>query len=200
MSSAFDIVQKQLGFTVPDAYRRMYDAGILGDDPDRSLTLSDTEWFDPESMVKYKADRFRPIGLIPFAMTGTGDVWAWALRWAEGDRVPVVRKGHDTNDMEGLAPDFPGCVYRLLLEEMYDTMLPQIRECPPNEIEPIHRQNVQRVSAYLPSPWVATLNDLAARPVRETRKSVGVMDQAELLGILQRDLAFPYLNQTVVVE
>lgn len=204
MSEAFEIVREKLGFTVPDSYRRMYASGLLGEDPERSLTLSDTEWLDPESVVKYDAERLRRIQLIPFAMTGRGDVWAWSLSWAapqpDPDQVPVAYKMHDTNDMEGHSPHFIGCVYRLLLDEMYDTMLPQIRAITPEAVGEIHRRNARLAAPHLPAAWSATLDELSARPVRDTRKSVGVMDRAELLRILQRDLPFSHLNQSVVVE
>ena len=102
--------------------------------------------------------------------------------------------------MEGYAPGFAGCIYRLLLEELHASAAADRLKIPPQEVSTIYRQNAERVAPYLPPAWVATLQELSARPVREAFMAVGVIDHKELQRIIQRDLSFAHLNESVVVE
>lgn len=78
------------------------------------IWFDDMEWLSHDQIINYEYDADRSRTVVPFAVTGGGDIWGWYLD--DKERMPVVLCCHD--DVEGhfYAPFFEAALFRHILE------------------------------------------------------------------------------------
>ncbi len=74
----------------------------------------DMEWLSHDKIINYNYEDYQSRAVVPFAMTGGGDIWGWYLDCQNS--MPIVLCPH--NDDEGIfyANCFEAAVFRHILE------------------------------------------------------------------------------------
>lgn len=98
-------------------YIEMKNYGYFGNPDNTSqqnyVWLYDMEWFSYEKIINYNYD-CESRSIVPFAFTGSGDLWAWHLDYSP--YIPVVFCPHDDNEGYFYAPSFEGALFRQILD------------------------------------------------------------------------------------
>lgn len=180
-------------------YLRMYEAGLLDYSKpnyrERYLELSDTEWWPLDEIEQYEPPDYHISGLFPFAMNGLGDRWSWYAGWSVQGAMAVVFSPRGEDVAMGYAPDFSGCVYRLLLEEMSESLLVSYGKCTEEALGSVLRRYADDVSPFLPAPWAETLQTLSRREIQPAGDNVYcLLSREDANAIIRRDLAFDGLD------
>lgn len=179
---------------LPEAYTRLFDAGLLDYRKKRScIVLDHAEWLTPQDIASVDWPPHVVPGLVPFAQTGSGDHWCWYVPWSGDNEIPVVFSPHDMNRASGFAPNFEGCVYRLVLEQFARSSL--LGERSAARLSKTFKRYAAQLQPFLPRRWGATLSTLAARPVRQAGDAFCLMEEDELRAIISRDLTFARMGK-----
>ncbi len=188
----YEQVEQKYGLVLPEAYRSMCAAGWFDVKSDNYFWLYDAEWVPLTEILNYQPEEYHKPGFVPFASEGDGSHWCW---WPSAHPETVVLCPRDCGEGEFYAPSFTGFLYRRLLD--YASYVPLEEE---QEARQYLRDWSARLSTYLPILWKDTLKTLASGEL--TRWSYngrdagwGFMTHEQKQEIVQRDLAFPLLDQ-----
>ncbi|MEH7353853.1 hypothetical protein V7150_09765 [Neobacillus drentensis] len=110
-------------FQFPEIFLEMNEQGWLDSrnfinfknfESQKYLWLYDMEWLTCEKILHYQYEEYESRSIVPFAITGGGDKWAWYLEFKQ--KLPVVYCPHD--DDEGLfyAENIEAAIFRQILE------------------------------------------------------------------------------------
>jgi len=189
----YEQVEQKYGLVLPEAYRSMSEAGWFDAKSDSYFWLFEAEWMPLTEILKFQPEEYHKPGFVPFASTAGGDHWCW---WPSTDPDAVVYCPHDFELGEYDSSSFVGFVYRRLLG--YALYLPLEYE---QEIRQNLHDSATRLSNYFPATWRDTLEVLAsARSVQRfapngREDGFGLMSEKQYQATIQRDLAFPRLDQ-----
>ena len=175
----------------------MYAAGWMDVRGDNYFWLNEAEWMSLEEILNHEPAEYHKPGYVPFAFTGGGDNWYW---WPFVHPGTVVFCPHDFELGDYYAPSFIGFIYRSLIGFCATGFDPEDDPEEAEENRQILKDSVTRLSGYLPSIWQQTLEALTTAPpvqrVYNGRPSgVGLLTNEQEQVIIQRDLAFPQLDQ-----
>ena len=179
---------------LPAAYMDMFKAGLLDHrKKSKCLLLDEVEWLTPKDIAGVDWPPHVVPGLVPFAATGSGDHWCWYLPWNKAGNLPVVFSPHDLNTATGFAPNFEGCIYRLVLEQFARSTL--LGESSTTRLSKRFMRYAEMLAPFIPRTWARTLGMLAARPIKEDDEVLSVVGEEELKKLVRRDLKFPKLDK-----
>jgi hypothetical protein len=184
---------------LPKTYRRMQEDGVLDWTTPRGIQFSPVQWLSQEKILQYAVEETTPV-LLPFASTPGNDFWCWYRGWEINGAMPVVFASHYTDDVMGYAPDFAGCLYRMLLEEMTASRLVGEMVATPKELPDLFQRYTENIAPYLPREWGYMLQSLniSHRPVIHAGENMyGILYPEETERIIAHDLSFSGLNQEV---
>jgi hypothetical protein len=214
-------IERKAGFRIPELYRRMLADGALDYPPgamfgelrrglyEQQPALScalDVEWLPLEAIVGWEPpDFWLPEKLlVPFAVTGAGDHYAWYPAWADGADVPIVLAWHDDNRCDVLAPNLEGFMYRQTLSAMtFEPASPSPSGGAHEERRRGLRKDLDTLRPYLPAKWMQDLELLYATEPRIWKKQFRLTESVYLARLnehefeerVARELRFPHLNE-----
>ncbi len=189
-------IEKRYGLRLPPVYLEMRAQGWLEyapPDHPNLLWLHDAEWMSLQEIVYYQPAEYHKLGYVPFATTAGGDHWCW---WPSEHPDAVVLCPHDYELGDFYAPSFAGFIYRQLLDYAR-----YVRAEDEQEVRQYLRTAASRLSEYLPGSWIETLTTTASAPRVEYflpnggEAGPGLVTEEQYQAIIQRDLAFPQLDQ-----
>ena len=197
LEDQFQQVEQKYGLILPDAYRSMYAAGWMDVKGDNYFWLNDARWMSLERILNHEPEEYHRPGFVPFARTVGGDEWCW---WPSTHPGTIVLCPHDCYDGQVYAPSFIGFVYRRLLDFcIYDFNAAEDPE-EAEENRKILTDSVTRLFIYLPGVWLETMKTLTTAAavswtVNGREVGGGLLTGEQKQAIVQRDLAFPMLDQ-----
>jgi hypothetical protein len=192
-------IRKQHDFEVPTAYRQMYEKGFLDSSGEHALEFSDLEWLPPETIAAYRPPPYRAADFLPFAETGRGDTWSWAMRGPFAGAI--VFCPHDSSVGEVHAKEFTGHIYRLMLEELSCCWLGGRFGLLPDEVHNLLRQQAVALEPFLPSAWSAELARILAQSPRTMADGeLAFIACKEADAIILRDLGLSELNESIRIS
>jgi hypothetical protein len=174
---ALSAIEREHGFKLPQPYRAFAERGYLTHQGDVYLWVNEAEWIPPEEVITYEwMGRPKP-GLVPFAFTGGGDVWAWQTQRIMSSGEPAIAFcPHDSYEGHWHAPTFIGWLYRTGLE--YATVI--------WDEETETRKNLATwshlVRVFGDSAWATDLDEISRRPLLKYR-----VGRRETEGLLHPD-------------
>lgn len=167
-------IERQWKFKLPPTYCAFAERGYLNFSGDAYLWVNDAEWIPPSEILNYEWSGTQKLGLVPFAFTGGGDVWAWQTQRILSTNEPAIAFC-PRDDYQGHwhAPSFIGWLYRIGLE--YASL--------GWDEEPETRNNLTSwsrvVREFGDATWAADLEEISRRPLQKYR--VGRYDADGLL-------------------
>jgi hypothetical protein len=121
MEELFTQIEKRYAFTLPQAFREFWKRGFctitgrsLGP---HYLLLMDMEWMPLEEIADFEFQSYHRPGFVPFATSGSGDLWCWQPAFTDERGTRVLSCPHDCYDADVYAPDFVSAVFRHLVDQ-----------------------------------------------------------------------------------
>jgi hypothetical protein len=74
----------------------------------------DMEWLSHDRIIHYEYENYQSKSVVPFALTGGGDIWGWHIDLKEF--MPIVLCLHDDNEGIFYAPSFEAALFRHILD------------------------------------------------------------------------------------
>lgn len=189
----YEQIEQKYSLVLPEAYRSMCAAGWCDVKSDNYFWLPDAEWMSLTEILNHEPEEYHKPEYVPFAVTAGGDYWCW---WPSAHPGTIVFCPHDCYDGEYFSPSFTGFIYRKLLEYALS-----VRSEEEQEVRQNLRDSAARLSTYLPANWRDTLETLASAPLvrlfapNGREAGLGLLSYEQYQAIVQRDLAFPLLDQ-----
>ena len=110
-------IERERGFKLPQPYQAFAVRGYLTHPDEAYLWVNEAEWIPPGEILTYDWMFTPKAGLVPFAFTGGGDVWAWQTERVTSSGEPAIAFcPHDCYEGHWHAPTFIGWLYRTGLE------------------------------------------------------------------------------------
>lgn len=140
------------------------------------------------------------IRLVPFAMNGAGDWYAFYLNSEVKDSIPIVHAPHDYNQAQYLAKDMSDFMFRQMLEYVAEIDDEHLKD------EPLLRRNVHSMlvshTPYITPEQVAILKKVYDRPITKHMYNLtgrayaaqGMLGEEELQKILNTQIEFELLD------
>ncbi len=190
-------IEQKYDFLLPEAYSSMQARGWFDVKSDDYFWLLEAEWMPLTEMQSYEPEEYQKPGFVPFASEADGSHWCW---WPSAYPESVVLCPRDCYDGEFYAPSFEGFLYRRLLDFCGTGFDMENGAEEAEENRDILKTSVARLSDYLPNAWQKTLESLTtASPVQRVYNGrpagVGLLTYEQQQATVQRDLAFPLLDQ-----
>ena len=181
-------------FNLPPSYLAMRQAGCFDPQQDQHLQFTDLEWLSLSAIADFVFDKHLIDGLIPFAQTLDGHLWAWYPAIDERHQEAVVFCPDEDEVAVLYAPNFETALYRMFIDELSNTFLVERSN---------HKQAHQQlqhyaaiVHAYLKPSWAARLHSLCERELQQTQTNFyGVISEDELQLILEEDIVYDRLDE-----
>lgn len=99
---------------IPDLYKRMNELGYLNYSNKQSIWMSEMEWMPYEEVMNYEYEEDMTREVLPFAFTGSGDLWAFV---ENGTSQPYIgRYYHPEEDGEYCAKNFEDAILLNIIE------------------------------------------------------------------------------------
>lgn len=114
LESLFSQIERRYILKLPSAFREIWRLGWCSDKD--SIYLPDLEWLPLEAIRDYEFEDYQMPGFVPFATTGSGDLWCWEHEQSGGAEPRVVACPHDCDEGSVYAADFTSALYRQLLD------------------------------------------------------------------------------------
>jgi hypothetical protein len=178
VASTLETIERHGAFRLPAAYRRWATAGRLDPHVPSALRVYEATWLAPEVVPFFElAARPHLEGLVPFALTGAGDLWCW---YAAGStppaEPPILLCYHDDPLARLYAPTFTGWFYRSCLE-----FARNLDKTPPAIAEARGRLAdwALELQALGHPDWSADLRELATRPTVAELPYFGFLNRVE---------------------
>ncbi len=122
--NSLDAIEQRHGLLLPTAYRVLAARRAFDPSSPRHLQVHKAEWIPPDEILTFEWIRPPEDGLVAFACSGGGDVWAWhSGRQTPGGEYAITYCPHDEDAGLWYAPNFLGWLYRTGLDyatELYD--------------------------------------------------------------------------------
>lgn len=190
----YSVVESRYAFALPELYKQMSQDGCFDRHAQHYLQFTDMQWLETEGMLSWVFDKHLIDGLIPFAETLSGNLWAWYPQLDARNPQAVVHIPDEDEVAVLYAPDFCSAVYRMMLEELTNTFLVE-RGDEKTAIETL-QLFTQTLAAYFPAQWNERLAQCITRPLQATQENFyGVISEQELEEILQTDIAYDRLDE-----
>ena len=114
-------IERRYAFTLPQEFREFWKRGFctitgrnLGP---HYLLLMDMEWMPLEEIAGFEFQSYHRPGFVPFATSGSGDLWCWQPAFTDERGTRVLYCPHDCYDADVYAPDFMSAIYRHLVDQ-----------------------------------------------------------------------------------
>lgn len=194
METAYEAVAARYQFDIPDEYRRMESRGWfnLAESKAHYLWLHEAEWLRLNEIADYQFADYHKPGFVPFAFNGAGDLWCWWPEATQNSITPVVLCPHDCREGQFYAPNFLGFLYRQILDYATVGWIDADEEEAAREWL---RRWHDRFLEFFPRAWSETVMTIANKPLIINGHGAGFIIEGENSDIIERDCAFPKLNQ-----
>jgi len=159
-------IEERFGFKAPKEYHTLASKGLFKNDgpsvctefyePGSYLWLNEMEWCSPVEIGSFEFQAYQLPGLVPFAITGGGDLWCWHPTMATEQGAPVLCCYHDDEMADVYAPNF----FTALFRQALDFCMASEDDTSIDASAFLHRWAID-LSGVLPAPWCARLTDLA---------------------------------------
>lgn len=107
-----DAFAERFGFIPPPSYLWLtHDAPLI-----EWPALPDFHWLTASEVSTFQFLEYQWSGFVPFARSGSGDLWCWCPEQATGVRVPVGFCPANCEEGEVYAPDFSSALFRLICD------------------------------------------------------------------------------------
>lgn len=187
--TSYERVRERFHFSVPDDYRRFWDAGLLVNDRANGLNVSRHSWLSPDEIANYPFPSYKISQLVPFAETPGRDTYCWYVE-ASGENW-IADCPRDSNFAEGTAPSFEGFVFRSLLEEFSDSWVIESLA----DMREVFEAYTARTREFLPDRWTAILMGYRSRESKHNRWGrPQLIPEDHVKRIIGAELAFPMLG------
>ena len=181
-------------FNVPPCYRAMRQAGCFDAQHEQHLQLTDLEWLSLPAIADYVFDKHLIDGLVPFAQTLDGHLWAWYPAIDERHQEAVVFCPDEDEVAVLYAPDFETAIYRMFIDELANTFL--VERTSMKQAQEQLQQYSAILSPFIKESWAARVQSLADRSLQSTQTNFyGVINEDELQLILEEDIVYDRLDE-----
>lgn len=194
MIDAEQRIIERYAFSLPETYKAMRAASCFDAQHEHHLQFTDLEWLRLEAIAAFEFDKHMIDGLIPFAQTLDGHLWAWNPQIDERHDASVVFCPDEDEVAVLYAPDFQTAIYRMLLDELANTFLVERGSLAHAEVQ--LQVFVEAASPFLKDQWVERIQELMKRSLQSTQTNFyGVLEEDELADILSDDVAYDRLDE-----
>ncbi len=199
---AYDQIEARYSFRLPPLYRELQALGCFDhSQSDKYIWFTDHRWLSLHAIADHEFCEWQTDTrkfLVPFSHSARRDEWGWRLDWISSEEPPIAfcERGPEGR---GVAPDFKGFLYRMLLEEFSGTW---VVESPDDDKGKAKiRRAVEAICPRLPGAWGKRIDELSRQPwYTDKDKVVCVYPRTECNRIIEMDLAFPHLDEVFQQE
>jgi len=207
IEAALSAIEDHYGVSLPLAYRKLALNHCLTQTGDTSayFELLEARWIQPDEIVGYDMMGYDPMpGLIPFATTGHGDMWAWNTQIVTGENeYEILFCDHEQGTADPYAPNFAAWFYRSCLD--YNGLY----ENDPGQISRARRNLrfwADRLKEFHSGSWPEHLRTLANKtPFEYTHPKMprlgtlfGLITETEIDKIIETQLGPRYLERGTI--
>ena len=186
---SWDGIEASWGNQLSALYKDVYAAGLLDSQHPNYLQFTDLVWQNDLQIAGWEPDPRQVPGLLPLAISLTGDELCWLPTIAPGHPEAVVWCPDDDEVARIYAPDFASCLYRLALDECAGTYLVEElgREAAQRELH----KRIAALKPYIPAPWHERLSVYAERPLSPIDEQTwACIDEDDVFSTLEQDCPF----------
>lgn len=198
----YEWIAARYSFRLPPLYRELQAAGCFDfTQPDKYIEFTDHEWLSLKGIAGHEFCEWQTNTrkfFVPFSHSARRDEWGWRLDWIEGDEPAIVfcERGPEGR---GVAPDFRGFLYRMLLEELSGTWV--VENPQDEEGKAKIRRAVEVIGPRLPREWAQQIDELLRQQwYVDKDQNVCVYPRVECNRIIEKDLGFSHLHDVFQQE
>lgn len=181
-------------FNLPPSYRAMRLAGCFDPQQDQHIQFTDLEWLSLTSIADFVFDKHLIDGLIPFAQTLDGHLWAWYPAIDERYQDAVVFCPDEDEVAVLYAPNFETALYRMFIDELSNTFL--VERSNLKQAQKQLLQYADTLQEFFKPSWSARLQTLCERDLQHTQTNFyGVISEDEMQLILEEDIVYDRLDE-----
>ncbi|NRA39988.1 MAG: SMI1/KNR4 family protein [Planctomycetes bacterium] len=193
----YSTIEARFEFALPELYKKMVADQCFDHHQEKHLQFTDLEWLTAEQIFTWVFDKHLIEGLIPFAQTLSGNLWAWYPQLDPRNPQAVVCIPDEDEVAVIYAPDFCSAMYRMLLDEMANTFL--VERGDQKSAQRHLREYCETLAVYFPAKWNDRLKEYSQRELQATQENFyGVIDEELVEEILAEDLVYDRLDEEFI--
>ncbi len=187
-------IQQRFGFELPALYVDLRAAGCFDPQHASHIQFTDLVWMTADEILAWVPDQHLIDGLIPFAQTLSGHLWAWHPSIDDAYPAPVVYCPDEDEVGVLYAQDFQATMYRMLLDELANTFLVDRSSDAQAQVQ--LQKFSEILSPFFKQSWQQRLGGLMDRQLQKTQENFyGLLAEDELETILAEDIVYDRLDQ-----